>query len=76
MVGAIDAIEVYYDTPADYAAKYGYQKAQYRISPINSDGYYSWQFDSETETDKMDMLDALVLRLINSSYVKVLYCLT
>lgn len=45
---AIDAIEVYYDTPADYAAKYGYQKAQYRISPINSDGYYSWQFDSET----------------------------
>lgn len=45
---AIDAIEVYYDTPADYAAKYGYQKAQYRISPINSDGYYSWQFDNET----------------------------
>ena len=48
IVRAIDAIEVYYDTPADYAAKYGYQKAQYRISPINSDGYYSWQFDSET----------------------------
>ena len=45
---AIDAVEVYYDTPADYAVKYGYQKAQYRISPINSDGYYSWQFDNET----------------------------
>ena len=44
---AIDAIEIYYDTPADYAAKYGYQKAQYRISPINDNGYYSWQYDSE-----------------------------
>lgn len=45
---AIDAIEIYYDTPADYAAKYGYQKAQYRVSPIVSDGYYSWQYDNET----------------------------
>ena len=44
---AIDAIEIYYDTPADYAAKYGYQKAQYRVSPIVSDGYYSWQYDNE-----------------------------
>lgn len=26
---------------------------------------------TKLETDKMDMLDALVLRLINSSYVKV-----
>ena len=43
----IDAIEIYYTTPADYAAKYGYQKAQYRVSPVVSDGYYSWQFDNE-----------------------------
>lgn len=28
---------------------------------------------TKLKTDKMDMLDALVLRLINSSYVKVLY---
>ena len=27
----IDAVEVYYDTPADIVAKYGYQKAQYRV---------------------------------------------
>ena len=27
--------------------KYGYQKAQYRISPVNGN-YYSWQYDNET----------------------------
>ena len=43
----IDAIQVYYETPADYAAKYGYQKAQYRVSGIGRD-YWSWQFDTET----------------------------
>ncbi|MDU6438185.1 MAG: hypothetical protein E6551_13490, partial [Lachnospiraceae bacterium] len=43
----IDAIEVYYNTPADYAAKYGYQKAQYRVSPVNG-AYWSWQYDIET----------------------------
>lgn len=43
----IDAIRVYYNTPADFASKYGYQKAQYRVSPVNS-GYYSWQYDNET----------------------------
>lgn len=43
----IDAIEVYYETPADYAAKYGYQKAQYRVSPLNGN-YWPWQFDNET----------------------------
>lgn len=45
---AIDAIQIYYDTPADYVAKYGYQKAQYRTSSIISDGYYAWQYDDET----------------------------
>lgn len=43
----IDAIEVYYSTPADIINKYGYQKAQYRISPVNGN-YYSWQYDNET----------------------------
>ncbi len=43
----IDAIEVYYSTPSDIISKYGYQKAQYRVSPINSN-YYSWQYDNET----------------------------
>ena len=42
----IDAIEVYYSTPADIANKYGYQKAQYRVSPVNGN-YYAWQFDNE-----------------------------
>ena len=43
----IDAIEVYYYTPEDVAQKYGYQKAQYRISPLNG-AYYDWQYDNET----------------------------
>lgn len=43
----IDAIRVYYNTPSSYASKYGYQKAQYRVSPVNS-GYYPWQYDNET----------------------------
>src|SRR5699024_10534878 len=43
----IDAVRVYYNTPADYANKYGYQKVQYRVSPINSN-YYAWQYDNET----------------------------
>lgn len=43
----IDAIRVYYETPADYAAQHGYQKAQYRVSPVNG-SYFDWQFDVET----------------------------
>ncbi len=43
----IDAVEVYYDTPADIVAAYGYQKAQYRVSPLNG-SYWPWQFDNET----------------------------
>ena len=38
---------MYYSTPADIVNKYGYQKAQYRISPVNGN-YYSWQYDNET----------------------------
>lgn len=43
----IDAVRVYYNTPADYSAQYGYQKAQYRVSPLNG-GYWPWQYDDET----------------------------
>lgn len=49
---AIDAIRVYYETPSDIISKFGYQKAQYRVAPVNS-GYYPWQFDDET-TDGQD----------------------
>lgn len=45
----IDAICVYYITPDEYVAKFGtYQKAQYRVSPVNAN-YYDWQFDNETD---------------------------
>lgn len=43
----IDAVQVYYETPVDYAAKYGWQKAQYRVSPVNGN-YWPWQYDTET----------------------------
>lgn len=42
----IDAIRVYYYTPEDYARKYGYQQAQYRVAPVGGD-YYDWQFDDD-----------------------------
>lgn len=44
---AIDAIRVYYETPSDIVSKFGYQKAQYRVAPVNSP-YYDWQFNDET----------------------------
>lgn len=44
----IDAVRVYYETPEDYARQHGYQKAQYRVSPVNGN-YYDWQFDNETD---------------------------
>lgn len=43
----IDAVEVYYYTPDDIVRKYGYQKAQYRVSPLNGN-YWPWQYDNET----------------------------
>ena len=43
----IDAVRVYYNTPADYAAQYSYQKAQYRCAPLGGN-YWPWQFDNET----------------------------
>lgn len=44
----VDGICVYYITPDEYIRKYGYyQKAQYRVSPVNAP-YFDWQFDNET----------------------------
>lgn len=43
----IDAVEVYYNTPSDIVSKHGYQKAQYRVSPLGGN-YYPWQYDNET----------------------------
>jgi hypothetical protein len=47
----IDAIQVYYYTPSDFANKYGYRQAQYRVSPVNGD-YYPWQYDTDVDPNK------------------------
>lgn len=44
----IDGVQIYYDTPADYAAVYGYQQAQYRVSTLEGREYYDWQYDTDT----------------------------
>lgn len=44
----IDAVRVVYFTPADIVDKYGYQKAQYQVSPVNQN-YYDWQYDDEVD---------------------------
>lgn len=44
----IDGIQIYYNTPSDYAAEYGWQKAQYRVSSLEGREYYDWQYDTET----------------------------
>ena len=43
----IDAVRVYFITPDDIVSRHGYQKAQYRVSPVKGN-YYSWQYDNET----------------------------
>ena len=43
----IDAVRVYYNTPQDIARSNGFQKAQYKVSPVNGN-QYSWQYDNET----------------------------
>ena len=43
----IDAIRVYYYTPADIADSIGTLRAKYRVSPAKG-GYYAWQYDDET----------------------------
>lgn len=48
----IDGIQIYYNTPSDYAAKYGWQKAQYRVSTLEGREYYDWQYDDETHNEQ------------------------
>ena len=45
----IDAVRVYYSTPSDLIKNGGYREAKYRISPIGSTSYYSWQLDDLTK---------------------------
>lgn len=42
----IDAVEIYYYTPASAVREHGYLRAKYRVSPVNG-GYYAWQYDNE-----------------------------
>ena len=43
----IDAVEVYYDTPADIVRKIWLSKKRStELAPIGG-GYYPWQFDNE-----------------------------
>lgn len=44
---AIDAVQVYYSTPADVVNAHGYYKAKYLVSPLKK-GFYSYQYDTET----------------------------
>ena len=44
----IDAIEVYYYTPADVVKNTGYLRAKYRVSPSYATNYFEWQYDNET----------------------------
>lgn len=48
----IDAIQVYYTTPADVVKGAGYLRAKYRVSPSFSNDYYSWQYDDETTNNQ------------------------
>ena len=43
----IDAVQVYYSTPADVVNAHGYYKAKYLVSPLTR-GFYSYQYDTET----------------------------
>ena len=44
----IDGIMVYYESPSSVVSKFGYLKAGYRVSVMNTPDYYSFQYDNET----------------------------
>ena len=48
----IDAIRIYYTTPSSLVSNGGYREAKYRISPIGSTTYYSWQLDDTVNKAK------------------------
>lgn len=48
----LDAVRVYYNTPADIINAYGYLQAQYRVSAMNMP-YFEWQLDNDV-TYNMD----------------------
>lgn len=46
----IDAVQIYYTTPADVKSAHGsYYKTTYRVSAVNED-YYDWQHDDEKDS--------------------------
>lgn len=47
----IDAFKAYYTTPDWYVQRFGYQQAQYRVSPLNGN-FYDWQFDYDVDKAK------------------------
>ena len=42
----IDAVEIYYYTPSDFAHSSGYFRAKYRVAPVGG-AYFGWQYDNE-----------------------------
>lgn len=46
----IDAIRMYYDTPADLIQNGGYRKVKYHVSAIGNASYYPYQLDDEVTT--------------------------
>ena len=47
-----DAVQIYYYTPEDYAAKYGYKCAMYQVSPLSSKAYYPIQIDDDKDASR------------------------
>ena len=47
-----DAIQIYFYTPEDYAARYGYKCAYYQVSPIGLKAFYDWQIDDDKDASK------------------------
>ena len=44
----IDAIEIYYTTPDSIRSTGTVYRAQYKVSPLDAETFYDWQYDTET----------------------------
>lgn len=44
----IDAIEIYYTTPDSIRNTGTVYRAQYKVSPLDAETFYDWQYDTET----------------------------
>ena len=45
----IDAVEVYYETPASVVGTQGYLRAKYRVAAVGDKSYFDWQYDNEKD---------------------------